>query len=93
MWIHAVTLSVGGLYLLLGTLGNKLIYAIIEKLKILFLVEPFATYFTKYMVKYGIMLLIISFISLILHMVIKHIVKKKKEEEKEMDKKLDELEF
>lgn len=93
MWIHAVTLPVGGLYLLLGTLGNKLIYAIIEKLKILFLVEPFATYFTKYMVKYGIMLLIISFVSLILHMVIKHIVKKKKEEEKEMDKKLDELEF
>ena len=93
MCIHAVTLPVGGLYLLLGTLGNKLIYAIIEKLKILFLVEPFATYFTKYMVKYGIMLLIISFISLILHMVIKHIVKKKKEEEKEMDKKLDELEF
>jgi large-conductance mechanosensitive channel len=90
MWIHAVTLLVGGMFTILGTLGNKLIYAIIEKLKFLFLVEPFATYFTKSMVRYGIILLVISLSALILHTIIKFVVKKRKkskEEKKETDKK------
>lgn len=90
MWMHAVTLPVSAIFLIVGTLGNKLIYNIVTKLKFLFLVEPFATYFTKSMVKYGIILLIISVSSLILHTIIKFIVKKRKKEEKETDKKLKE---
>lgn len=90
MWMHAVTLPVSAIFLIVGTLGNKLIYNIVTKLKFLFLVEPFATYFTKSMVRYGIILLIISVSSLILHTIIKFIVKKRKKEEKETDKKLKE---
>lgn len=90
MWMHAVTLPVSAIFLIVGTLGNKLIYNIVTKLKFLFLVEPFATYFTKSMVRYGIILLIISVSSLILHTIIKFIVKKRKKEEKEIDKKLKE---
>ncbi len=92
MWVHAATLAAGGIFFVLGTLGHKLIYAIIEKLKILFLVEPFATYFTKSMIKYGIILLIISGLSLIIHTIIKIIVKKKEKEKKKTDKKLKEVE-
>ena len=88
MWVHAVTLPVGILFLTLGTLGSKLIYAIIEKLKILFLVEPFATYFTKSMTKYGIILLVVSISSLILHTIMKLILKKRNK--KETAKKLEE---
>ncbi len=91
MWVHAVTLLVGAIFLTLGSIGSKLIYAIIEKLKILFLFEPFATYFTKSMIKYGIILLIISVVSLILHTIIKLAITKRKKEEKEMNKKLKKL--
>ena len=93
MWIHAATLPVAIIFITVGTLFNKLIYAIIEKLKILFLVEPFATYFTKYMIRYGIVLLIISISCLILHTIIKFFINKKnkkKKETKENEKKLEE---
>ncbi len=92
MWVHAVTLAVGGIYLAIGSFGQKLIYAIIERLRILFLVEPFSTYFTKSMIKYGIILLIISGFSLLLHTIIKIIVKKKEKAKKKADKKLKEVE-
>ena len=93
MWIHAVTLPVAAIFITLGTLGNKLIYAIIERLKILFLVEPFATYFTNYMIKYGIVLLVISIACLVLHTIIKILIKqkdKKKKTKKEEKEKLEE---
>ncbi|MBP5694335.1 MAG: hypothetical protein J6X03_02625, partial [Bacilli bacterium] len=54
MWIHAVTLPVAIIFITIGTLGTNLVYAIVEKLRILFLIEPFVTYFTKSMVNYGV---------------------------------------
>ena len=90
MWIHAVTLPVGLLFLAIGTLGNKLIFSIVTRLKFLFLVEPFVSYFTNSMVRYGIILLIISGLSLLIHTVIKIIKKKRKKEDKETEKKLEE---
>ena len=89
MWIHAATLPVSILFITLGNFGEKLICSIVEKLKFLFLVEPFATYFTKSMINYGVILLVISILSLVLHFVIKIIKKKRQKEEKEIDKKLE----
>ena len=76
MWIHVATLVVGILFSLIGVFGNKLFVFLAEKLKIMFLVDPFVNFFNKRFVKYGIILLIISLITFVLHYLIKKIVKK-----------------
>ena len=87
MWISAVTLPVSVLFLTIGSFGNKLIYNLVSKLKILFLVEPFASYFTNSMIKYGLTLLIISIVSFLLHFLIKRFKNRNKKEQKEVGKK------
>jgi len=89
MWIHAVTLPVSILFITIGTLGTNLVYSIANKLKLLFLIEPFVTYFTKSMVRYGVVLIIISIVSLGLHILIKFLKKKHQKRNKEEDAKLD----
>ena len=86
MWLHVVTLPVATIFVTIGTLGTRLVYAIASKLKILFLLEPFVTFFTKSMVKYGISLIVISVLSLGLHIFIKHLKKRKKKEKDEIKK-------
>ncbi len=90
MWISVVTLPVSLLFIIIGSFATNLVQSIAEKLKFLFLVEPFVAYFTKSMVKYGIILLIISVSSFIIHTIIKILLKKKKKKEKEEDQKLEE---
>ena len=79
MWIHVSTLIVGSIFSLIGIFGNKLFIFLAEKLKIMFLVDPFVNFFNKRFIKYGIILLVISLITFVLHYLIKRLKKSNKE--------------